>query len=101
MARPSPIIILETKNADYISTEVLESDGVYAIYYKDRPIAIRHRNSLVDNTPSKYKKTTFNNVAHGFNRVEKLNKQFNTQSFELRILTQSETVTRDIVNKER
>jgi len=97
MARPNPTILLETKNADYISTEVLQSDGVYAVYYKNQPIAIRHRNSLVDNTPSKYKKTTFNNIAHGFNRVERLNKQFNTEDFSLRRVTKTITVTRDTV----
>ncbi len=92
---------METKNADYISTEVLESKGVYAIYYEDQPIAIRHTNSLVDNTPHRYKKTTFNNSAHGFNRVEALNKKFNTDKFSLQRVTETLTVTRDTVYKEQ
>ena len=100
MARPHPKILLETKNSDYISTMVLESDGVYSIYYGEQPIAIKHSNSLVDNTPNRYKKTTFNNPAHGFNRVDKLNKQFNTDLFSLRLATQSKTVTRDTLKEQ-
>ena len=96
MSRPAPKIILETRDDDYNATQVLKADTVYAIYYGDQPVALRTRNALIDYPGPKYKKTTFNNSAHGFNRVDELNSAFNTTKFNLREMADSKIVTRDI-----
>lgn len=95
MSRPAPKIILETRDEDYDATQVLKADTVYAIYYGDQPVALRTKNALIDYPGPKYKKTTFNNSAHGFNRVDELNSLFNTDLFNLREMSASKVVSRE------
>ena len=42
MSRPKPVVILEqTDKKSYQTIQVLASDGIWAVYYEDKPINIK------------------------------------------------------------
>jgi hypothetical protein len=87
MSRPKPKILLEnTDPITYKSEQVLDAEGIYAVFYQGKPINLRSLNKLVDYT-SKYRKASFSNPGHAFNLKDKLNKLFKTTDFEVYLLT--------------
>lgn len=89
MARPKPVIILESVNPKtYKADQVLEADAIYAVFYQGKPINLRTLNHLVSYPGPKYKKVSFSNSGHAFNLAEKLNKMFKTLEFSVVKLTQ-------------
>jgi len=92
MSRPKPKILLShVDQKSYKAEQVLEADGIYAVFYQGKPINVRSLNSLI-NSPIKYKKSSFSNAGHSFNLCEKLNTLFKTDQFTVVLLTQGQTV---------
>ncbi len=93
MSRPKPNIILEHANKKtYKIEQVLESDAIWAVFYKGKPVNLK-TSSLVSSYPGpKYKKVSFSNPGHAFNLAKKLNKLFGTSDFQVYKLTSGEVI---------
>ena len=93
MSRPKPTVLVEiTDKETYKTEQVLASDGIWAIYYQDRPINLKTSNYLVQYPGPKYKKVSFSNPGHAINLAKKLNEQFKTDEFSVVLLNKGETV---------
>lgn len=93
MSRPKPNILLEyTDKKTYKIEQVLESDAIWAVFYKNQPVNLK-TSSLVSSYPGpKYKKVSFSNPGHAHNLAKKLNKMFSCIDFAVVKLTQGEVV---------
>lgn len=89
MSRPKPQILAEyTHKQTYKTEQVLASDGVWAVFYDNKPINLKTANMLTQYPGPKYKKVSFSNPGHAKNLVKKLNTQFKTDKFTVVLLTQ-------------
>lgn len=96
MSRPKPKILLEHTNPkNYKSHQVLDADGIYAVFHEGKPLNLRVVNSLINYPGPRYLKSAFSNSGHAFNLAEKLNKMFKTDKFEVYKLTQGEKITEE------
>ena len=87
MSRPKPTVLLETVNkTTYKSDQVLEADGIYAVFYDSKPINLKTHNILVSYPGPKYKKVSFSNPGHAINLAKKLNSLFKTDKFTVVLL---------------
>lgn len=94
MSRPKPKILLEFTNKKTFKTDqVLESDAIWAVFYKGKPVNLRTISMVADQIGPKYKKISFSNSGHAFNLAEKLNKIFNCKDFTVYKLTSGEQVS--------
>jgi hypothetical protein len=92
MPRPSPNILLESKpSPSYKFEQVIQSDGVWSVHYKDSPINLRTASTMAFSTP-RYKPTSFANKGHAINLAKKLNKQFDTTEFTVVISNDTKTI---------
>jgi hypothetical protein len=93
MSRPKPKVILEyTNKENYKVEQILESDAIWAVFYKGQPFNLKSSN-LVTNYPGpKYKKVSFSNPGHAHNLAKKLNKLFKSNDFEVVKLTEGEII---------
>jgi hypothetical protein len=91
MSRPKPKIILEYANKENFKIEqILDSEAIWAVFYKDQPFNLKS-GSLVASYPGpKYKKVSFSNPGHAINLAKKLNKLFKTEDFAVYKLTKGE-----------
>ena len=88
MSRPKPVVIIEqTNKSTYKIEQVLASEGVWAVFYDDKPINLKTSNFLVQYPGPKYKKVSFSNPGHAKNLARKLNSQFKTDKFSVVLLT--------------
>jgi len=88
MSRPKPQVLVEITNRQTYKTEqVLASEGVWAVFYDDKPINLKTSNLLVQYPGPKYKKVSFSNPGHARNLTRKLNTQFKTDKFTVVLLT--------------
>jgi hypothetical protein len=88
MSRPKPTILIEhTDKNTYKSEQVLDSEGIWAVFYDDRPINLKSSNMLVSYPGPKYKKTAFSNPGHAINLCKKLNTLFKTDKFTVVLLS--------------
>lgn len=99
MSRPKPQIILDHTTPAYKSTQVLASDGIYAVFYNGEPINLRSLEKLKFNKRGesagpKYRKVSFSNSGHAFNLCAKLNQLYKTTSFEVYFLTNGQIITK-------
>ena len=93
MSRPKPVVLVEHVNKQTYKTEqVLASEGVWAVFYDNKPINLKTGNMLTQYTGPKYKKVTFSNPGHAKNLAKKLNTQFRTDKFTVVLLTQGAQV---------
>ena len=93
MSRPKPTVLLDYVNkATYKSEQVLEADGIYAVFYDARPINLKSHNILVSYPGPKYKKVSFSNSGHAINLCKKLNTLFETDKFTVVLLKQGDTI---------
>jgi hypothetical protein len=93
MSRPKPNILLAyTDPNTYRSEQVLDATGIYAVFYKAKPINLRTLNSLVSYPGPKYRKVSFSNPGHAHNLSEKLNKLFKTTDFAVYLLVSGQLV---------
>lgn len=93
MSRPKPKVILEfTDKNTYKSEQVLASEGIWAVYYQNKPINLKSFNSLVGYPGPKYKKVSFSNPGHAINLAKKLNKLFKSEEFSVVLLNSGTTI---------
>lgn len=94
MSRPKPKILLEHVSKEtYKIEQILESDAIWAVFYKNEPFNLKS-SSVVSNYPGpKYKKVSFSNPGHAKNLAKKLNKLFKTEDFSVVKLVQGETIS--------
>ena len=89
MSRPKPKVLLEhTNKKTYKSEQILESEAIWAVFYKNEPFNLKSFNSLTSYPGPKYKKTSFSNPGHALNLAKKLNLTFGTEDFQVIKLTQ-------------
>ena len=87
MSRPKPSVLLEIVEKDTYKTEqILASDGIWSVFYQERPINLKTSNMLISYPGPKYKKVSFSNPGHAINLSNKLNKKFNTKDFSVVLL---------------
>ena len=93
MSRPKPNVLVEVTNKSTYKTEqVLSSEGVWAVFYDNKPINLKTSNLLVQYPGPKYKKVSFSNPGHAINLARKLNTQFKTDKFTEVLLAQGSQV---------
>lgn len=93
MARPKPNVLLEyVDQKTYKIEQILESDAVYAVFYKGAAINIKSSSYVVSLPAPKYKKSSFGSSGHAFNLADRLNKLFNTDEFKVYKLTAGEVL---------
>lgn len=93
MSRPKPQILVEITNKETYKTEqVLASEGIWAVYYEERPINLKTSNYLVSYPGPKYKKVSFSNPGHAINLAKKLNEQFQTDKFSVVLLDRGKVI---------
>lgn len=91
MSRPKPTVLLEVTNKKtYRSEQVLESDAIWAVFYKGAPFNLKSQSSISNYPGPKYKKTSFSNPGHAINLAKKLNNLFNSTEFQVVKLTSGE-----------
>lgn len=93
MSRPKPKILLESTNKKtYKADQILESEAIWAVFYKNQPFNLKTYNTLTSYPGPKYKKVSFSNPGHAINLAKKLNRQFSCQDFQVVKLTAGEIV---------
>ncbi len=93
MSRPKPHVILESVNkSNYKSDQVLQSEGIWAVYFDGQPINLKTHNILIAYPGPKYKKVSFSNSGHAINLCKKLNTQFKTNKFSVVLLKKGSQV---------
>jgi len=93
MSRPKPSIILEiTDKKIFKSEQVLDADGIWAVFYKGRPVNLKTISLVASSFGPKYKKVSFSNPGHALNLSKKLNKMYNCQDFRVYELSKGNPV---------
>ena len=96
MSRPKPQVLVELTNKQTYKTEqVLASEGIWAVYFDNKPINLKTSNYLIQYPGPKYKKVSFSNPGHAINLAKKLNSQFKTDKFSVVLLKEGETIYPD------
>lgn len=91
MARPKPRVLLELINKKtYKCEQILESEAIWAVFYKGAPFNLKSSNNITNYPGPKYKKTSFSNPGHAHNLAKKLNLQYNCDDFKVVKLTSGE-----------
>jgi len=94
MSRPKPKILIEYANKETFKIEqILESEAIWAVFYKDQPFNLKSGNMIASYPGPKYKKVSFSNPGHAKNLAKKLNKLFKTIDFSVVKLTSGEKVS--------
>lgn len=93
MSRPKPTVLIDSVDKKtYKAEQVLASDGVWAVFYLNRPINLRSGNILSQYPGPKYKKVSFSNPGHAINLARKLNEKFRCEDFSVVLLSQGEKI---------
>lgn len=93
MSRPKPTVILENLNkTTYKCDQVLNSEGIWAVFFDQKPINLKTHNILVSYPGPKYKKVSFSNPGHAVNLAKKLNSLYKTDKFTVVLLKQGEQI---------
>ena len=96
MSRPKPSVLIEhTDKQTYKTEQVLASEGVWAVFFDNKPINLKTSNMLTQYPGPKYKKVSFSNPGHAKNLAKKLNTQFKTDKFSVVLLKSGVTVYPD------
>jgi hypothetical protein len=94
MSRPKPRVILEYANKENFKIEqILESEAIWAVFYKGRPFNLKSGSMIASYPGPKYKKVSFSNPGHARNLAKKLNRLFKCQDFTIYKLTDGEQVS--------
>ena len=93
MSRPRPKILVEqTDKHTYKTSQVLASEGIWAVFYDNAPINLKSSHMLTQYPGPKYKKVSFSNPGHAINLARKLNHQFRTDRFTVVLMRDGEKV---------
>lgn len=93
MSRPKPSVLIEhTNKTTYKTEQVLASEGIWAVFFENKPINLKTSNLLVQYPGPKYKKVSFSNPGHAKNLAKKLNTQFRTDKFTVVLLKSGDQV---------
>lgn len=93
MSRPKPIVLLENINkTTYKCDQVLNSEGIWAVFYDNQPINLKTFHTLIHYPGPKYKKVSFSNPGHAINLSKKLNALYKTDKFTVVLLKQGEQI---------
>jgi len=93
MSRPKPHVLIEhTDKHTYKTEQVLASDGVWAVFFDNKPINLKTSNMLTQYPGPKYKKVSFSNPGHAINLAKKLNTQFKSNKFTVVLLRSGDQV---------
>ena len=96
MSRPKPKVLVElTNKSTYKTEQVLASEGIWAVFFDDKPINLKTSNYLVQYPGPKYKKVSFSNPGHAINLAKKLNNQFKTDKFSVVLLKSGDRIYPD------
>jgi hypothetical protein len=96
MSRPKPKVLVElTNKSTYKTEQVLASEGIWAVFFDDKPINLKTSNFLVQYPGPKYKKVSFSNPGHAINLAKKLNSQFKTDKFSVVLLKSGDRIYPD------
>jgi len=97
MSRPKPKVLLDKaqtmktlKGPREVNHEILQADGIYAVFYKNQPFNLRTRTLFANEPGPKYRKVSFSNKGHAVNLAGKLNAFFNTKDFAVVKLTKGD-----------
>lgn len=100
MSRPKPKVLVELTNKQSYKTEqVLASEGIWAVFFDEKPINLKTSNFLVQYPGPKYKKVSFSNPGHAINLAKKLNTQFKTDKFSVVLLKSGDRIYPDAQSK--
>jgi hypothetical protein len=86
------VLIEITNKQTYKTEQVLASEGVWAVFYDNKPINLKTSNMLTQYPGPKYKKVSFSNPGHAKNLARKLNTQFQTTKFSVVLLTAGDKI---------
>jgi hypothetical protein len=93
MSRPKPTVLLEHVNkTNYKSDQILNSEGIWAVFFDNQPINLKTQNILVAYPGPKYKKVSFSNPGHAINLAKKLNALFKSEKFSVVLLKAGDTI---------
>ncbi len=93
MSRPKPQVLIEhTNKHNYKTEQVLASDGIWAVFFDNKPINLKTSSMLAQYPGPKYKKVSFSNPGHAVNLAKKLNTQFKTSKFTVVLLRAGDQV---------
>lgn len=93
MSRPKPTVLIElTNKTTYKTEQVINSEGIWAVFYDSKPINLKVSNMLVQYPGPKYKKVSFSNPGHAINLAKKLNHQFKTDKFTVVLLKAGDVI---------
>jgi hypothetical protein len=93
MSRPKPTVLLDHVNkANYKSQQVLNSEGIWAVFYDNQPINVKSFNILTNYPGPKYARVSFSNPGHAINLAKKLNALFRSDKFTVVLLRQGEQI---------
>lgn len=85
MSRPKPRVLLEHLDPNTLQLDqILEADAIWAVVYKDEPFNLK---TSINQSGSKYKKSSFSNPGHAHNLATKLNSMFKCSDFAVIKLT--------------
>jgi hypothetical protein len=86
-------VLLEHVNkSNYKSDQILNSEGIWAVFYDNQPINLKTQNILVAYPGPKYKKVSFSNPGHAINLAKKLNSLFKSDKFSVVLLKQGDKI---------
>jgi hypothetical protein len=93
MPRPKATVLLEyTDNKVNKIDQVIASDGIWSVFYQNKPINFKTINVKNIYPLIKYKQVSFSNKGHAVNLVKKLNRKFKTVDFTVVLLSYDATV---------
>ena len=92
MSRPKPTILIEKVDKDYKTDQVLASEGIWAVFYKEQPINLKSFNAMIGYASPKYKKVSFSNPGHEINLAKKMNAMFKSEDFTVVLLNSGECI---------
>lgn len=91
MSRPKPKVIIEYTNKETFKIEqILESEAIWAVFYKDQPFNLKSGSMVASYPGPKYKKVSFSNPGHAYNLAKKLNRLFKCNDFSVYKLNKGE-----------
>ena len=98
MSRPKPTILVEKVDKSYKTDQVLASEGIWAVFYQNKPINLKSFNAMIGYASPKYKKVSFSNPGHAINLAKKMNVLFKCDKFTVVLLNAGKCIYPESTN---